>query len=140
MPGGFAWTDPTDKGTCDTHFESDDTFDRDPGNNTPKPCQDVLVNAYDNYPTALIIPVYTDWDKTQDRYTLWQPAAFVLTGWDGLPGLKSRPSLLTGRSDCKTDADPKAKSCIFGYFTTGVTGGSLGSGSGAGVSVVKLTG
>lgn len=145
IPGGFGWTadDPADPGSCTTHFETDGTYAPDTGGDVPSRCKDVLLEAYNNYPTALIIPVYTghpDGQGSNGEYTLWQPAAFVVTGWSGLAAMeggdRSVPSKLTGRTRCANPGD----SCLFGYFTTGVTSGTIGGGSGAGVSVVKLTG
>lgn len=145
LPGGFGWIDPADgnTGSCDAHVEQDGTYYPTPGSAVPGTCNEVLIDAYDNFPTALVMPIYVGHPEGQGntgQYTIWEPAAFVVTGWRNLPSMQagdnSRPSLLTGVQTCGSGGG----SCIFGYFTTGITSGDLGEGDGAGVSVIKLTG
>jgi len=68
-------------------------------------------------------------------------AAFVVTGYNGVPGISpSKSSWLTGRSYCvsPTGSDPP---CLMGYFVKAVVdGGEIGDGGDTGVTVVKLTG
>lgn len=145
IPGGFGWIDATDgdSQSCDAYVEEDGTYYPTPGGPVPGTCNDVFLDAYANYPKALILPIYVGHptgEGNTGKYTMWQPAAFVVTGWKNLASMQSgnnnATSLLTGRTSCGQGGG----SCIFGYFTTGVTSGELGGGEGAGVSVVKLTG
>lgn len=145
LPGGFGWIDPADgdTGSCDAYVEQDGTYYPTPGSAVPGSCNEVLIDAYDNFPKALVMPVYIGHPEGQGntgQYTIWQQAAFVITGWKNLPSMQggdnTRPSLLTGRQTCGSGGG----SCIFGYFTTAITTGDLGEGDGAGVSVVKLSG
>lgn len=147
IPGGFGWTVAED-GTCTTDFNFDEdsgstTYDAAPGNSvTDSPeCVKALEAAWTNR-TVLIMPVY-DGTPTgggkNGQYTLHQPAGFVITGYF-LGGQVKKPSWLPGSPIYDQYPCGGSDRCISGYFTTAVTSGTIGSGTGTGVSVVQLTG
>jgi len=137
VPGDFGATNSD--GNCQTLFNFDassgsTSYTTDPGSSLPADCETALQTAQQNH-TAVFIPVYDRLVGTGSNgtYTLWTMAAFVVTGYFW-PDWKAK-SWLTNKFPCGGN-----QRCVSGYFSTGVTTGSLGSGSGAGVTVVQLTG
>jgi hypothetical protein len=137
VPGDFGSTqDPT--GTCTTNFnlnpaDGTTTYLADPGSGLSNGCKAALLNSATSH-VVTFIPIYdaVGSNGSNGTYTLWSMAAFVVTGFYW-PDWK-QPSWLTGGYPCGGNGR-----CISGYFTTGLTsGGSIGSGTGAGAAVVQL--
>lgn len=137
VPGDFGST-VTNGYSCTTLFNFNPatgttTYDADSGADLPGPCKTALTNAQQLHEVTFV-PIYVKVTGTGSGgvYTLWSMAAFVVTGfyWPSW----SAPSWLTGHNPCRGN-----ERCISGYFTTGVTsGGSIGTGNGAGATVVQL--
>lgn len=147
IPGGFGWTAPED-GSCTTDFNYDEstgdtTYDAAPGNTVSDDptCVAAIEASWTNH-TAVIIPVYEGTPSgggANGQYTLHEPAAFVVTGYF-LGGQVKKPVWLPGSPLYNQFPCKGSDRCISGYFTTATTGGSIGEGTGSGVTVVKLTG
>lgn len=137
IPGDFGSTQLVGS-TCTTLFNFDPArgttvYPADSGADLPAPCKTALTQAQTSHEVTFV-PIY---DKvtgtgTGGLYTLWSMAAFVITGFYW-PSWSSN-SWLTGHAPCGGNAR-----CVSGYFTTGLTtGGSIGTGNGAGAYVVQL--
>jgi Flp pilus assembly protein TadG len=137
VPGDFGST-VTTSNTCTTNFNFNPatgttTYIADSGSSLSGNCQTALMNSQQSH-TVTFIPIYDKVTGTggNGTYTLWSMAAFVMTGyyWPSW----SANSWLTHTQPCKGNAR-----CISGYFTTGLTsGGNIGTGTGAGATVVQL--
>ena len=138
VPGDFGSTQTTSS-NCTTLFNFDPaagttTYNSVSGSSLSGQCQSALLNARNSHQVTFI-PIYDKVTGTggNGSYTLWSMAAFVVTGyfWPSW----SANSWLTNKQPCKGSAR-----CISGYFTTGVTSGNaIGSGTGAGATVLQLT-
>jgi hypothetical protein len=137
VPGDFGSTTDTTN-TCITDFNFDaangtTTYVADPGSSLSNACKAALVNSATSHEVTFM-PIYDKVTGTGSNglYTLWSMAAFVVTGYYW-PDWKQK-SWLTNAYPCGGSGR-----CISGYFTTGLTsGGSIGSGTGAGAAVVQL--
>lgn len=146
IPGGFGWTVP-EEGNCTTDFNydaetGDTTYDAAPGNTVADDptCVAALLNAWTSR-EPVIIPLYDGTPEgggANGQYDLYEPAAFVVTGYY-LGGQVKKPSWLPGRLYNSFPCTGSAR-CISGYFTTAVTTGTPGDGPGSGATAVRLAG
>ena len=134
-PGGFGWLDDGTTENCNT-----ETFDADPGNDTPDPCLDLLDSVTSQETAkALYIPIYTKVSGTgrNAEYEIERMEAFVPTGYFfGAGNGKHKPSWLTDAEHCSDQ-----ERCIYGYFVNlRVTVGEIGELETVGATVVSLIG
>lgn len=134
-PGMFGWVDDPEK-DCSAEIEGD-TYGSDPGADA-KNCKTVLQEARENQ-TPVFIPLYSEVNGTgtNGEYTWDGYAAFIVTGYHGLPGIPNEPDWLNPANTC----GPGGK-CIFGFFIEDelMPGGGSTGGPDRGVAVIKLTG
>ena len=137
VPGDFGSTQTTGN-TCYTNFNFDPvlgttSYPAEPGSSLSGPCETSLQQAQQSH-AVTFVPIYDKIVGTGNGgiNTLWSMSAFVVTGYYWPEW--SANSWLTGHKPCGGNAR-----CVSGYFTTGVTtGGSIGTGNGAGANVVQL--
>lgn len=139
VPGDFGSL-LTAPGTCSAVFDFDPdagptSYDADPGSSLSAACQQRLADATSSH-EIVYLPIYDQVTGTGTgaSYTLWNMAAFVITGyyWPNW----NADSWLTGHQACGGTGR-----CISGYFTTAVIpgiGSVVRSGPGAGVYAVRL--
>ena len=121
-PGAFGWLDTACPTTASkTPTVTVGTAPADPGKSGPKGCLDNWLNK------DVLVPVYGDVIEQGKTYTIVGFAAIHLTGWR-FPGDTSPSPPSCGSSG----------SCISGRFINYVTTGPDGTGTGFGVSVIKL--
>ena len=128
LPAGFGWLGEDEVDECQIKVAATegDYFwaYKDPGNNPIRHC---LEAALDN---TVVVPVFIDFERAspRDRYLLWAPAGFHLTGYR-FPGVEG------GVPGCSPP-----KTCISGYFDNTIEPGSDPDGdTGLGVHSVRLT-
>ena len=139
VPGGFGWLDPSPAGSCQANIDlTTSTSGNDPGNNVTTPCKTALQQDVANA-TTVYLPVFTATGGSGQgaSYTLVGLAAFVLTGYQNIPGLHPDvvPSGMNGQ--CTGNAP-----CIFGRFTQALVPVTdvIGTGTNFGAVAIKLTG
>lgn len=141
VPGGWGWLNPNGGGNgCQAQINlSTSTTASDPGNKVPGNCAaviqaDVASNA------TVFIPIFDSVSGTGSNatYHLIGLAAFVLNGYQKLPGVK--PDVVP--ASMKGKCTPSSAECLFGYFTQDLVpvGGGVGTGPNYGASAIKLSG
>ena len=131
LPAGWGWLAEDETEECTIEQVSaveDDHFwaYKDPGNDPQEHCLDDALGE------AIVIPVFVDFviDNPRDRYLLWAPAAFYLTGYR-FPGTEA------------PQGDPPCgppDTCISGHFVRKIEAGSSPDGDvHLGLASVRLT-
>jgi Flp pilus assembly protein TadG len=121
LPAGWGWLAEDETDGCaikNVGSEEDGSFwaEKDPGNN-PAPIQCLK----DALGSATVIPVFIDFERTnpRDRYLLYAPAAFYLTGYR-FPGQEAPSATLRPCNPPET--------CISGHFVRRTEAGQLPTG------------
>ena len=129
LPAGFGWLAEDEVDVCQIKVAAtaDEGFYwayKDPGNNPIRHCLEAALGK------TVVVPVFIDFERAspRDRYLLWAPAGFHLTGYR-FPGIEA------GDPGCSPP-----KTCISGYFDNTIEPGSDPTGdTGLGVHSVRLT-
>jgi Flp pilus assembly protein TadG len=133
LPAGWGWLAPEEKkGSCTIERISADEDDhfwayKDPGNDPLIECLDAALNK------PVVVPIFVDFQKSKppaikgDRYLLFAPAAFYLTGY-------KFPSKTVGDPGCST-----SDTCIRGHWVTKLDPGKNPTGEiSLGVNTVRM--
>lgn len=136
VAGGFGWL--ASDSDCTTNIDlSSQTTVSDPGNNVSQACR-TAIQADVAAGTVVYVPIFdsTSGQGSKATYHLTGLAAFVLNGYQNLPGLK--PDVVpTGMASACPGNDP----CLFGYFTQAmVPVTEIGTGTDYGATAIKLSG
>lgn len=124
LPAGWGWLEQSGCELEIHSYDEDNHFwvNKDPGNNPHAEC---LAQALGK---PVPIPVFVDFLRTnpRDRYLLYSPAAFILTGWR-FPG------------DSVNAPCSAPDTCVSGHFVRLSTlEGEIGTGPDLGVRVIQL--
>jgi len=152
VDGGFGWMTctPTATNDCSTPCAvsidltaNPATSPSDPGLSVPTDCKSVIQQDV-AAGTVVFIPVYdaTIGSGKKATYELAGLAAFVITGYQNLPGLN--PDVIpAGMAGTCTAAPPQPHpQCLFGHFTQALVPVSdvIGTGTDFGADAIRLTG
>jgi hypothetical protein len=136
-PGGFGWL--SSNTSCQTAIDlATSTTASDPGATDSSACQTALKQDVTSH-TVVYVPVFTciKGSSGSATYTFSGLAAFVLTGYQNIPGISSKV-VPTGSSCSCTGSSP----CLYGYFTHALVPAAdvIGTGTNFGATALRMTG